>query len=70
MNSEVEVLVCGGGPAGIAAAIAAAEAGCSALIVEKWGASGRDGYPRHGQSAHPGRTGRSTAGAGCDGFSS
>lgn len=35
--AEVDVLVCGGGPAGTAAAIAAARAGASTLLVERYG---------------------------------
>ena len=34
---EVDVLVCGGGPAGIAAGIAAARAGAKTLLVERYG---------------------------------
>jgi len=34
---EVDVLVCGGGPAGVGAAIAAARAGAKTLLVERYG---------------------------------
>ena len=34
---NVEVLVCGGGMAGAAAAIAAGRAGADTLLVERWG---------------------------------
>ncbi len=35
-----EILVCGGGPAGITAAVAAAESGCKTLLVERLGRLG------------------------------
>ncbi len=38
--ATVDVLVCGGGPAGIAAAIMAARQGCKALLVERHGRLG------------------------------
>ncbi|MEA3401017.1 MAG: FAD-dependent oxidoreductase [Armatimonadota bacterium] len=38
--AEAEVLVCGGGPAGTAAAIAAARAGAEVILVERYGCLG------------------------------
>lgn len=40
---DVDVLVCGGGPAGVAAAVAAARAGARTLIVERYGRLGGAG---------------------------
>ena len=34
--AECDVLVCGGGPAGIAAAVSAARHGCSVVLLERW----------------------------------
>lgn len=39
-SRHVEVLVCGGGPSGIAAAVAAASAGCKVLLTERFGRLG------------------------------
>ena len=44
--ASVEVLVCGGGPAGIAAALMAARQGCRTLLVERYGRLG--GAAAHG----------------------
>ncbi|NLN18222.1 MAG: FAD-dependent oxidoreductase, partial [Firmicutes bacterium] len=35
--SEVDVLVCGGGPAGVCAAVAAARRGARVMLVERYG---------------------------------
>ncbi len=40
---DVDVLVCGGGPAGVSAAVAAARAGARTLIVERYGRLGGAG---------------------------
>ena len=40
MNSETSLLVVGGGPAGLAAAIAAAEAGAGAVLLDERAATG------------------------------
>jgi len=37
---EVDVVVCGGGPAGTAAAVAAARAGASVMLLERYGCLG------------------------------
>ena len=42
--AEAEVLVLGGGPAGLAAAAAAARAGCRTLLVERYGFLGGTGH--------------------------
>lgn len=39
-GSDVDVLVCGGGPAGVAAAVAAARQGAKTLLVERFGCLG------------------------------
>jgi flavin-dependent dehydrogenase len=40
VRAEVDVLVCGGGPAGIGAALAAAREGARTLPIERWGQLG------------------------------
>ncbi len=40
IGGDSDVLVCGGGPAGIAAALAAARAGCSVQLIEAAGCLG------------------------------
>jgi sarcosine oxidase subunit alpha len=49
-----DVVVVGGGPAGLSAALAAAEAGCAVLLVEEWPAlGGALLYARFGADAAP-----------------
>lgn len=38
--AEADVVVCGGGPAGIAAAVAAARTGASTVLIERWASVG------------------------------
>ena len=38
--TECDVLVCGGGPAGIAAAVSAARRGCKVVLLERWASVG------------------------------
>jgi|GEM_PF-2760378 len=38
--AECDVLVCGGGPAGIAAAVSAARRGCKVVLLERWASVG------------------------------
>ncbi|MCW8132479.1 MAG: FAD-dependent oxidoreductase, partial [Planctomycetota bacterium] len=40
MTQSFDVLVAGGGPAGVAAAVAAARGGCRTLLVERYGFAG------------------------------
>ena len=40
VTKEAEVVVCGGGPAGICAAVAASRCGASVLLVERMGVLG------------------------------
>ena len=49
VTSEVDVLVCGGGIAGVAAAVCAARIGVKVLLVERYGFLGgpRHRGPRH-----------------------
>ena len=37
VHGEYDVVVLGGGPAGMAAAVAAAQSGCSTLLIERYG---------------------------------
>ena len=47
VGAEVDVLVAGGGPGGVAAAIAAARAGASVLLIEQYGCVGGMGTIGH-----------------------
>ncbi|MBN8527259.1 MAG: FAD-dependent oxidoreductase [Planctomycetes bacterium] len=38
--AEADIVVCGGGPAGIAAAVSAARAGASTILIERWATVG------------------------------
>ncbi len=57
---EYDVIVAGGGPAGICAAVAAARAGASTLLLERYGflggiaTAGRGTLPRNGTAANCG----------------
>jgi hypothetical protein len=47
MAADIDVLVVGGGPAGIGAAVGAAEAGARVVLVERYGFLGGNGRQRH-----------------------
>jgi thioredoxin reductase len=47
VRAEVDVLVAGGGPGGVASAVAAARAGASVLLVEQYGCVGGMGTIGH-----------------------
>ena len=66
VSYEVDVLVCGGGPSGIAAAVSAAKNGAEVMLIERFNCLGGQGtiglYVHVGvygrQTGHQGRMGR------------